>query len=102
MPNDDYNFSNKREHDRKSLLADAKLMLESKQASCTVRDISIGGAKIETNCKLESKQSVKLQVEDIGEFVALVAWSRKNYLGLKFTGDQEDIGEKIMAIAMYG
>ncbi len=92
---------NNRQHERKSVLADAKLFLESGQATCTVQDISMGGAKIETTCDLEAKQNVDLHFDNFGDFSALVAWRRNNLSGLKFTGNQDAIGEMLVAMAMY-
>ena len=68
-----------------------------------VEDISMGGAKIKMSSGApEIKTVVRLEMAPFGDVRGLVAWSRRNSVGIKFDDSNESIGELLYALASYG
>ena len=90
-----------RSHERKSVLADATLNYQGNEVACVVRDISIGGAKVEAVLPDNIDAGIELKFAQFGNISVDIAWQRNNALGLKFKSDPEKVGEILMAIALY-
>jgi len=94
--------NNLRQSDRKSVALTAELMQAEQAYPCNVLNLSAGGSKIEIAQILERGDSVGLQVGPGKPIRGHVAWSQTPYHGLRFDDDNENIAEKVMAIATYG
>jgi len=95
-------FTNQRKHKRNSVLADAIIEYEGKEATGKVRDISVGGAKLEILIPAIGNSPINLKIDQFGAIPAEIAWQRENQLGLKFLRDPEQAAEMLTAIAVYG
>ena len=95
-------FSNRREHERKSVLADAVIEYGGNETAGKVHDISVGGAKIEAQLPTDAKSPMNLKINQFGAISADLAWQREDQLGLKFRSDPEQVAEMLAAIAIYG
>ena len=95
-------FSNRREHARKSVLAEAIIEYGGNETRGKVHDISVGGAKIEAQLPADAKSPVNLKINQFGAIPADIAWQRGNQVGLKFRSDPEQVAEMLAAIAIYG
>lgn len=63
--------------------------------------ISIGGAQVRVDGNFAT---VGLMTLDLGQFGILpcrIAWVNKNIYDLEFVGDQTEIGETLMALAVF-
>jgi len=90
-----------RSHERKSALANAIIAYSGNKVACVVRDISIGGAKIEAVLPADIEAPIELKFDQFGDISVDIAWQRNVTHGLKFTSDHSDIAEILMAIAIY-
>lgn len=93
-----------RRHDRTGVALAGKLRVEGSEAAtydCEIIDLSPGGAKIRTDFRLDKNAAVHLQIEQMGEFGADVAWYRHPLAGLTFHAPTEVMTEVVMAVAMY-
>lgn len=93
---------NRRNYERKSSGLDATVTVGDAATTCTVEDISPGGAQIVAAVDLSQGRNVVLNLEPFGSVTATVAWCRKGKLGLRFEGDPAVIAELIMSLAMQG
>ncbi len=93
---------NLRQSDRKSVALQAELNQNEQSFPCSVLNLSTGGSKIEIAQLLERGDTVSLQVGPGTPIRGQIAWSQTPYYGLRFDDDNEDIAEKVMAIATYG
>lgn len=97
-------MSENRRHDRKAVALAGKLRVEGADAApsdCEIVDLSPGGAKIKTGLDLDKNAVVYLQIEQMGEFGADIAWCRRPLAGLTFHASSEAMTEIVMAVAMY-
>lgn len=60
---------------------------------CTVKNISAGGALVETGINLPVGADVELEVPSWGRFAARVVRTEKNQTGLAFTVELSGLGE---------
>ncbi len=94
--------TSRREHERTSILVGAEVTTGGKTYVCNVIDISTGGSKIKTQQKLEINSEVELKFDPYGVFPATVKWNNDEFHGLKFSGDPNELAERLMAMAIYG
>ena len=52
--------------------------------SCTVLDLSQGGAMLSSSHSIPMNRSVRLKVDQVGVFVGRVSWRNKDHMGLCF------------------
>lgn len=62
---------------------------------CTVKNISAGGALVETGINLPAGANVELEVPSWGRFAARVVRTEKNRTGLVFTTELSGLGEDL-------
>jgi len=92
-----------RVHNRQEIGKSAHLCFNDEINNVEVEDISMGGAKIKMHgATPELKTAVTLEMAPFGDVRGLVAWSRRNSIGLKFDDSNESIGELLYALASYG
>lgn len=60
-----------------------------------VLDVSVNGAKIRVEGAADFGDTIKLNVDRLGDFTAEVMWRRENRLGLRFTATPEDIARRL-------
>ncbi|NQV56838.1 MAG: PilZ domain-containing protein [Rhodospirillales bacterium] len=94
--------ADKRQHERHSVLRNAILRIDDKDIGCRIIDISVGGARVQSDRDCKTGSTASIVLENFGEFPGTVAWSRDKICGIKFTGDQSAIAESLMGIATYG
>ena len=94
--------TSRRAHERTSVLIGAEVSAGGDTYVCDVIDISAGGAKIKTGQELETRCEVELKFDPYGVFSATVMWNKDDFHGLKFTGDPNELAERLMAMAIYG
>ncbi len=92
---------NHRSHERKTIAAPAVIVYENEEADCIVRDISFGGAKVETKIHGQVHMPVKLQINQHEKVLAEVVWQQDDQHGLKFKSYSPEFGQLLNSIAMY-
>ena len=84
---------NKRRHTRYTVDKPAQLEFPAaaeRQIQAELRDISVGGAAIHTDAKLENDQFVRLRVEGMKPVMAQVVRTYEGGAALKFQMDEKD------------
>ncbi|WP_242187397.1 PilZ domain-containing protein [Sphingomonas sp. CARO-RG-8B-R24-01] len=80
----------RREDERyRRVLATGKLMLDDCEMFCFVRDLSVGGAKIETLTVPMIGQRLTFEMRGLGPCFARVVWNRGFLVGLAFDEPQD-------------
>jgi len=87
----------RRGNGRASLSFPTAIMLSNGQFPCTLEDISLGGARISTNHKLEPGRSMWLKLDEYEAF-GTVAWASDGEYGIEF----EDRLPKVVVMQMQG
>jgi hypothetical protein len=96
------NQSNIREHERRDVLVEARIMDGTVWHDCRIINISVGGAKLSIGCEFRQGSMVRLQIASFGEFSGIVSWQRSEEVGVKFTHDPAELADVVMGLAMYG
>lgn len=97
------NGSELRLHNRQEIGRTASLCYADVIKTVEVEDISMGGAKIKINGEAPGmKTHITLEMAPFGDVRGLIAWSRRNSVGIKFDDSNESIGELLYALASYG
>ncbi len=91
----------RRKHSRNSVLFKAQIFFENQSIDCEIMDISAGGARVRGERQLEHGLSVILNLDPFGEIPCEIAWQKGIILGMKFQGNQEEVAEIILAMAVY-
>ncbi|NQV99625.1 MAG: PilZ domain-containing protein [Rhodospirillales bacterium] len=97
-----FHFDNLREHERKGVLFSTEIVFGDKTISCEVTDVSNGGIRARAAWALPRGERVRLKMDKLGDFSAIVVWVRDGELGLKFDDDPERVANMMMMIATYG
>lgn len=91
-----------RKYTRETLSTDARIQADGDWHNCRILNISVGGAKLQTDHAVSHGIAVLLQIGQFGQFCATVAWQRNGELGVKFTHDAIEMESVIMGLASYG
>lgn len=91
-----------REHGRRDVLVDARILYGEGWHDCRIVNISVGGAKLLIGHRLDPGAVVLLHIGNFGQFSGTVVWQHAEELGVKFTHDPADIADVVMGLAMYG
>lgn len=92
-----------RRHVRTEVGVDIKATIQvgDRSGSCTVDNISPGGARVMTRVPLIRGQEATLIIGNIGSVTGVVAWVNRNTFGLKFSTDIDAIADLLLAVAIY-
>lgn len=94
--------ANTREHDRRTVLVEARIMEDGEWHDCRIVNISVGGAKLLTGRQLGQGTAVRLHIGHFGQFGATVAWQHGGEIGVRFTHDPVEMADLVMGLAVYG
>jgi hypothetical protein len=78
------NRMERRAHRRCSVLMSGMLFVDGQPHACTVKNLSLGGARVACDLPLEKDRAVILEVKRFGMFPARTAWHCKAEYGLRF------------------
>lgn len=92
----------KRKYARESTSIQATIMVDEGWYECRILNISIGGAKLQTNQSLGHGMAVVLQIGNFGQYNAIVAWQQEREFGVNFSHNAEEMADVIMGLASYG
>ena len=73
-----------REAKRSTVILAAQLIHGGTATSCRVRDVSIGGCRVETDLKFAIGTPLYIEFARYGRFPAVVAWADGREMGLAF------------------
>lgn len=85
----------KRSSPRRSVLWKGKLEFGEYAFECQIRNISLGGAKLDAGLPLPPGTKFKLRLDRIGEVTGTVAWADDDLLGIRFEADPKFIKEAL-------
>jgi hypothetical protein len=94
--------TNKRVHERRNVLVEARIMDGAAWHDCRIINISVGGAKLLIAGQFLMGDIVRLQIASFGEFSGVISWRRSEEVGVKFTNDPVEMADVVMGLAMYG
>lgn len=94
--------SNTREHERRIVLVEARVMEDGQWHDCRIVNISAGGAKLLIGRQLGDGAAVRLHIGQFGQFGATVTWQRDGEMGVRFTHDPAEMADLVMGLAVYG
>lgn len=96
----------KRSSPRRSVLWKGKLEFGEFTFECQIRNISLGGAKVNAGLPLPPGTKFKLHLDRIGEVTGTVAWADEELLGIRFEADpkfiREALGESAERFGLVG
>ncbi|WP_374763080.1 PilZ domain-containing protein [Yunchengibacter salinarum] len=75
---------NRRQHVRRSVLWPATVHVAGHDSVCRVRNLSLGGVRLDCSLPLRVGASVRLTVEDRPPLSGVVSWSVGDGLGIAF------------------
>lgn len=87
LENDERSSQERRVHERKNVHWAARLVLPEGAYSCTVYDLSFGGARIRLVAELKKFQRVRLDFDMLAPLNADVVWLGIGMVGIRFTDD---------------
>ncbi len=80
-----------RTHVRHETACPGTFSSKDQAVDCVVLNVSVGGAKLRLNGKIDVTAQVKLRVEQVGEFAGRVIWRNDATLGIEFNEPLRDI-----------
>ena len=95
------NPATKRGQERDEVSLKAELTFQGQRVKGDVMNISIGGAQVRVKDEFGPDGLLLLDLGQFGSLPCRVAWANKQLYGLEFVGDQNDIGETLMALASF-
>lgn len=95
-------LTSRRQDARYPSLLNARLSHGDQIFQCRLKNISVGGAMVELDREIDTKDAVTLNLGSFGEFACEIIWKNKSRLGLTFLDRPEQMAEVIMGIAVYG
>jgi len=98
----DKQLTSRRQDERYPSLLDATLSHGDQIFQCRLKNISVGGAMVELDREIDTKDAVTLNLGAFGEFACEIIWQNKTRLGLTFLDKTGKMAEVIMGIAVYG
>ena len=81
----------RRTSSRRNLLWRACLRTDVEEHLCSVLDISLEGAKVQSRAPLEQGTRVKLDIFGICAFKGSVVWCESGQMGVEFAADAEEV-----------
>ncbi|HEY1506394.1 MAG TPA: PilZ domain-containing protein [Stellaceae bacterium] len=79
---------------RKSVILASTLETAHGGVQCVALDLSLGGARIRVQEKLELQEEVTLVLAKFGRFPGLVAWRNAWEVGLQFNDTPEEVARR--------
>ncbi len=86
-----------RHFDRRKTLLSAKVSTLDTIDDCVVRDLSSGGAEIQTVAAFQMNQKVTLTMPRLGPVEGRVAWFSEKLVGIQFLSPLDDVTLSIFA-----
>jgi hypothetical protein len=87
----------RRRYPRTAVLWPGRIAAEGAKADCLVLNLSAGGAKIRTAGPVGLDAKLTVSIGQFGEFCGTVVWKAKDLLGVRFTDDAIEVGERLGA-----
>ena len=92
----------RRTSDRHKVIFKSRIKIGAIATACEIHDISTGGARIKTSLAAAPQTLVTLEIKQLGDYTALIAWAHRSELGIKFDDDPERIIMALNLILQYG
>ena len=86
----------RRGHTRWRVLWWGQIEVGTDLSACTVFDLAVGGAKIQTNRPTAVEERVRLSLPPFGDFKGEVVWSCDGYIGVRFADEEHSRVAKIV------
>ncbi len=93
---------NQRSSDRHTVIFKTNVKIGAISTACKIIDISSGGARIKASLNVAPLVPVILTIKQLGDFDALIVWSNRDELGLKFDENPDRISMMLDLILAYG
>jgi hypothetical protein len=87
--------SDKRRHQRHSVLFSGLLHQGDRTFECIIKDISATGAQVLTNAPVPESQDLVLDIDRAGAFTTRLVWRRENRAGMEFLHDPASVARRI-------
>jgi len=93
----------KREHTRKPVVFASEMFFDNIEVSCSIINISAGGAKLRIAEEIEKKypRTGELDIIPFGRFTVTIVWHSGEHLGVKFFDAPDKMAEVLIAMAVY-
>ena len=79
---------------RKSVILASSLETAQRTVQCVALDLSLGGARIRVQEKLETQEHVTLVLAKFGRFPGQVVWRNPPEAGLQFSDPPEEVARR--------
>jgi len=93
----------RREHTRKRVAFTSEMLFDNKKTSCSIINISAGGAKLKIAEKRENEypRTAVLDITPYGRFKVKIVWHSDEHLGVSFFDAPDKMTEVLIAMAVY-
>ena len=88
---------NRRQHHRLKVLWWGQIDIGSKQLSCSVFDLSPGGARVRLAHAFSAQQPARLTMPPYGQFDGELAWVEDGLAGIQFAQSERDRMARVIA-----
>jgi PilZ domain len=88
-------MTERRAHERRDVQWSARIVVPEGALTCTVYDLSLGGARVRLLAQLQKNQRVRLDFEKIASLNADVVWLGIGMVGIRFTDDPAYIARSL-------
>jgi hypothetical protein len=89
--------TDKRRHQRHSVLFSGTLHQDDMSTDCIIKDISASGARIVTERPVARDRDFILDIDRAGLFTSRLVWREDNRLGMMFLHDPDNVAQRIGA-----
>ncbi len=90
-------LGNRRQHHRLKVLWWAQIDIGAKRLSCSVFDLSPGGARVRLPHVFSAQQPARLTMPPYGEFDGELAWVEDGLAGIQFAQAERDRMARVIA-----
>jgi hypothetical protein len=90
-------WEDRRQHGRWRVRWWAQIEVGTDLLACTVSDLSVSGAKIQTSRPTTFDEPVRIALPPFGEFKGEVIWTRDDHIGVRFADEEHPRVAKIVA-----
>lgn len=91
-----------RDYPRESIRVKSKIMIDEQWHDCVIVNISPSGAKLNIGLEVSRGKDVLIQVGELGQFNATVAWCRDDEIGVKFDHDPSEMTRVLIKLESQG
>lgn len=90
--------ADRRRFPRTAVLWPGKIAADGTEGRCLVLNLSAGGAKVRAGEERSLGDEITVTVGRFGDFCGKVVWKARDILGIRFTTDAIEVGERLGAV----